>query len=149
VVETGVGRNARWPGARCGLEPAHQLRRGKRHFLRHQAAEREAEHIDLPQSQRLDEGDRIDGHAFHRGRHLAGAARDAGIVEQNDFAITGESVGHQRVPVVHGTGEMHVEDQRHAAGLAKAAIGEADAVGFDELCRRGSGDCGSSWSTPD
>jgi hypothetical protein len=32
---------------------------------------------------------------------------------------------------------MHVEDQRHAAGLAEAAIGEADAVGFDELCRRG------------
>jgi hypothetical protein len=30
-----------------------------------------------------------------------------------------------------------IEDDRHAAGLAKAAIGETDAIGFDELSRRG------------
>jgi hypothetical protein len=32
---------------------------------------------------------------------------------------------------------VHVEDERLASGLAEAAIGEADAVSFDELCRRG------------
>src|SRR6266403_5879422 len=39
--------------------------------------------------------------------------------------------------MVHGAGEVLVEDEWHAAGLAKAAIGKADAVRFDELRRRG------------
>src|ERR1700754_3271879 len=39
--------------------------------------------------------------------------------------------------MVHGAGEVLVEDERHAAGLAESAIGEADAVRFDELCWRG------------
>src|SRR3977135_3594772 len=30
-----------------------------------------------------------------------------------------------------------VEDDRHAAGLAESAIGEADSVSLYELCRRG------------
>src|SRR5882757_2131588 len=32
---------------------------------------------------------------------------------------------------------MHVEDERHAARFAEAPVGEADVIGFDELCRRG------------
>jgi len=32
---------------------------------------------------------------------------------------------------------MLVEDDRHAAGFAKSAIGEADSVSLDELCWRG------------
>jgi hypothetical protein len=39
--------------------------------------------------------------------------------------------------MVYGAGEVLVEDERHAARFAKPAIGEADAVGFDELRRRG------------
>ena len=39
--------------------------------------------------------------------------------------------------MVHGAGEVLVEDERHAGGIAKAAIGKADAVSFDELRRRG------------
>ena len=34
--------------------------------------------------------------------------------------------------MIHDTGEMHVEDQRHPADLAEAARGKADAVGLDE-----------------
>src|SRR5229473_8405167 len=44
--------------------------------------------------------------------------------------------------MVHGAGKMHVEDERHARGLAETAIGEADALGFDEL--RGCGLMGVS-----
>src|SRR6266852_3816581 len=44
--------------------------------------------------------------------------------------------------MVHGAGEMHVEDERHARGLAETAIGEADALGLDEL--RGCGLMGVS-----
>jgi hypothetical protein len=68
---------------------------------------------------------------------LAGGGRDAGIVEKDDLAIGSETVGHRRVPVIHGTHVMHVEDERHAAGLTETAIGEADALGFGELCWRG------------
>jgi hypothetical protein len=39
--------------------------------------------------------------------------------------------------MVHGAGEVLVEDERHAGCIAKAAIGKADAVSFDELRRRG------------
>jgi hypothetical protein len=35
--------------------------------------------------------------------------------------------------MIHGAGEMLVEDQRYARGLAEAAVGEADAIGLDEL----------------
>jgi hypothetical protein len=39
--------------------------------------------------------------------------------------------------MVHSAGEVLVEDERYAGRIAKAAIGEADAVSFDELRRRG------------
>jgi hypothetical protein len=71
------------------------------------------------------------------GRHFAGGAGYAGVVEQDDFAAVGEAVGHCRVPMVHGAGEVLVEDERRTGWIAKAAIGKADAVGFDELRRRG------------
>jgi hypothetical protein len=29
------------------------------------------------------------------------------------------------------------KDERHSSSLAKAAMGKADSVSFDELCRRG------------
>src|SRR5258706_4209054 len=39
--------------------------------------------------------------------------------------------------MVHGAGEVLVENERHSAGFAEASIGEADSVGLDELRRRG------------
>src|SRR3989442_12521837 len=48
--------------------------------------------------------------------------------------------------MLHGAGEMHVEDERHARGLAETAIGETDALGFDEL--RGCGLMGMSRHRP-
>jgi hypothetical protein len=39
--------------------------------------------------------------------------------------------------MVHGAGKVLVEDERHAGCIAKTAIGKADAIGFDELRRRG------------
>ena len=43
----------------------------------------------------------------------------AGIVEQNDFALLGKTVGHRRVPMIHRAHEMHVEDERHVPALPK------------------------------
>ena len=39
--------------------------------------------------------------------------------------------------MVHRPREVLVENERHPARLPEAAIGEADAVGLDELCWRG------------
>ena len=39
--------------------------------------------------------------------------------------------------MIHRAHEVHVEDERHGAGLAEAAIREADTVGFDILRRSG------------
>jgi hypothetical protein len=38
--------------------------------------------------------------------------------------------------MVHGAGEMLVENEWYAAGFTEATIGKADAVGIDELRRR-------------
>jgi hypothetical protein len=38
--------------------------------------------------------------------------------------------------MVHGTREVLVEEERHAARFAEATIREANAVGLDELRRR-------------
>jgi hypothetical protein len=39
--------------------------------------------------------------------------------------------------MVHRPGEVLVENERYAARFTEATIGEADAVGLDELRRRG------------
>jgi hypothetical protein len=50
--------------------------------------------------------------------------------------------------MVHGASEVLIEDERDTAGLAKATIRKADAVGLDELRRRGLVVYASSCSTP-
>ena len=62
---------------------------------------------------------------------------NAGIVKQDHFPAFGETIGHSRVPMVHGAGIVLVEDERYAVRLAEAAIGETNAVGLGELRRRG------------
>jgi hypothetical protein len=62
---------------------------------------------------------------------------NASIVEKNHLALFGETIGHRWIPMVHGAGEMLIEDERHAAGFAESAMCEADSVGLYELCRPG------------
>src|ERR1700726_901337 len=123
----------------CAIDdhPANEIGRLQYDFLHDHAADREAKYVDLLQAQRLDEGDGVSGHLFECGRDLAGAAGDARVVEQDHLAAASQAIGHHRVPVIHGAEVVLVEDERHAAGLAEAAIGEADSVSLYELRRRG------------
>jgi hypothetical protein len=114
-----------------------QLRGLQRDLLGDEAADREAEHINLLQSQRLDEGDGVGAHRLERGRHLARAVGNACVVEQDHFPRRREAVGHRRIPVVHRAGEMHVEDQRHATRFAEASVSEPNTRRVHELRRRG------------
>src|ERR1700719_1439270 len=123
----------------CAIDdhPANEIGRLQSDFLHDQAADREAKYVNLLQAQRLDEGDGVGGHLLERRRDLAGAAGDARVVEQDHLTVASEAMRHHRVPVIHGADVVLVEDERHAAGLAESAIGEADSVSLNELCRRG------------
>ena len=70
-------------------------------------------------------------------RHLARAARNAGVIKQDNFPVAGQAVGDGRIPIIHRPAKMLIEDQRHAASLAEPAIGEAYVIDLDDL--RGSG----------
>src|ERR1700693_5570389 len=59
------------------------------------------------------------------------------LLNKSTSPSRGKATRHRRVPVIHGAQVVHVEDDRHAAGLAESAIGEADSVSLYELCRRG------------
>src|ERR1700726_3862075 len=123
----------------CAIDDqlANEIGRLQHDFLRDHAADREAKYVNLLQAQRLDEGDSLSAHALERRRDLAGAAGDARVVEQDHLTVASEAIRHHRVPVIHGADVVLVEDERHAAGLAESAIGEADAVSLYEQCRRG------------
>src|SRR5208282_2190589 len=71
-------------------------------------------------------GDSVGPHVLKARRRPARTARDARVVKQDHLAVLGQAIGHGRVPVVHRPAEMLVEDERHAAGRAETAIGEAD-----------------------
>src|ERR1700676_1151534 len=109
----------------------------QRDFLRDHAADREAEHIRLAQTKCSAEGDRVGAHLLARGRTLAGAARNARVFEQDPLTLARQAIRPRRVPVIHCADVVHIEHERYAVRLAEAAIGEADSVSFDELCRRG------------
>src|SRR5207245_10247693 len=101
------------------------------------SADREAEHIRLVQTKGSAEGDRVGAHLLERRRDLAGAAGNARVVEQDHLTVASQAIRNRRVPIIHGADVVLVEDDRHTAGLAESAIGEADSVSLYELCRRG------------
>jgi hypothetical protein len=118
-------------------QAADEIRFRKRYLLRHEAADRKTQHVDLLQPECLDECDGVACHLFKRGRNLARPARDAGVVEQNDLSFSREAIGHRRIPMVHRPGEVLVENEGYAIRLPEATIGDPDAVRLDELRRRG------------
>src|ERR1700722_7228694 len=126
--------------ARAGAseyETADQLGTAERKGLRDVSADGEAQQIDLCKSEGADEIGGVVGHGIDRVRGLSGRRGDPRIVEQDDGPMFRKAVGDRGIPVIHSTTKMLHENERHAAGLAESAIGEADSVSLDELCRRG------------
>ena len=135
----GQGRHALATSRPCPHQDqaADQARLGERQRLRDEAAKRKTEDVDLCKTKRLDERRRVGRHLLDRGWHLAVRAGNARVIEQDHLPPRREAVGHQRVPVVHGTGEMHVEDERDAARFAEAPVSEPNTCRLYELRRRG------------
>ncbi len=69
-------------------------------FLRHAAAKREAQQVDVLVAERADERNGVGGHHGDRVRHLAAGGADAPIVERDDVPSRGDAIDHAWVPVV-------------------------------------------------
>src|SRR6202163_558384 len=130
----------RLTSARAGAseyETADQLGTAERKGLRDVSPDGEAQQIDLCESEGADEIGGVFGHRIDRVRGLSGRRGDPRIVEQDDGPMFRKPVSDRGIPVIHSTPKMLHENERHAARLAESAIGEADPVSLDELCRRG------------
>lgn len=110
---------------------ADEFGAGLRDHLRDEAAQREAEKVDLRETKSLDERDRILRHVGDVNRGLAARAAHAAIVEDDDAAAGGDAVEDLRVPVVEHGREVVQEDHRHSAALSEFAIRKLGVLHLD------------------
>ena len=110
---------------------ADQLGAGLRDHLRDEAAQREAEKVDLREAKGLDERDRVLRHVGDADRGLAARAPHAAIVEDDDMAAAGDPVEDLRVPVVKHGREVVQEDHGHAASLSELTIHDPGVLHLD------------------
>ena len=103
------------------------------YFLRDQAAHGVGEQVGLPKAECVDEADRVAGHRLDAVRDQPAGRRHAGVVEQDDLTVGGETVGDGRVMVIERAHKVLEEHQRPAAGHAEPAVREPDAFRLDEL----------------
>src|SRR2546425_769364 len=107
----------------CALPISHQdeiankFRTIERDLLRDHSADGEAKKVDLLQPQSVDERLGVLRHACERRGHFTSRAGDAGIVEDNDFALLGEAVEDGWVPVVQVASKVLIEDKRQPEPL--------------------------------
>jgi hypothetical protein len=73
-------------------EPADEPRSYEYQFLRYEAAEREAEQVDLAGAEHVDEAESVTRHVGDVVRDPAGGGADASVVEQDHLAVLGEAV---------------------------------------------------------
>src|SRR3546814_5610109 len=79
---------------------AHQRRRLKRHVLCDKTAKREADEVDLLQSQRADCSNDVVGHLRNGKRCLAARPADAAIIEREDGSYRGERLDDPRIEII-------------------------------------------------
>src|SRR6202521_3912383 len=102
-------------------------------LLRDEAADRKSESVELLNAERVDKGSCVLRHLFNRSRNFTARAGDAGVVEQDHFAVLGKSVGQRGIPVIHGPGKVHEEEQWDVDRCAEATAREANACRLEEL----------------
>jgi hypothetical protein len=95
--------------------------------LRDEAANREAEQIDLLKVQCFEERNRVVGHRLNRVRRPARRSGDADVVERDHPSIRRECVDERGIPVVEVAAEVLEQDELHIA-LTDVAVGIFDSV---------------------
>jgi hypothetical protein len=77
-------------------------------------AHREAEEINLCETEGADKQDCVRRHLFYRGRRCAAGGANASIVERDDVTARREPINHARVPVVQDGSQVDEEYHRRA-----------------------------------
>ena len=125
-------------GAGAGEDDlADELRFVRGDQLGDHAAHREAEEVDLLETQRPDEGDGVVRHRLDGVGRGAARGADAPVVEGDDPVLRGDAVDDSGVPVVQDGGQVGEEDHRDAGRRAELAVGEVDTADRDRPRRRG------------
>ena len=109
----------------------------QREGLGHVAANREAEDINLRESQRTHERDGVVRHCFDRVRRVPSRSRHASVVEQHHRSVVGESIRDSRIPMVHAPAKVLKEEKGDSRFLTEATVGEPNLVALDEASRSG------------
>jgi hypothetical protein len=110
VWSCGRGRSCGPPSVRT---PA--CRPGQRDLLGDEAAQGEADDVDLHEAEGVEQGHGVPGHLGDRPRGRAAGCADAGVVEGHDMAAGGQRVDQRGVPIVEVAAEVLEQDQRHVA----------------------------------
>ena len=144
VPNSGATSGSSWPtpSPPRGAVPTSTTRRtssgrSTSDLLRDESAHREAEQIDVLESECVDQRGGVPRHPGDGVGCRAGAESDSGVVGEDHLAAGGERVGNRRVVVVEVAHEVLQQHDRGAAGVSEAAVGEAGSVRFNELGRRG------------
>lgn len=106
-------------------------------FLRYHPPEREPNDVDPGKTERADHLCRVIRHILDEGARNTGRRRAAPIIVQDHLAARCQSVGHDRIPMIHATAKMLKEEERRLSriGFAPATIGEAVAFHLDDAGR--------------
>jgi hypothetical protein len=104
----------------------------KHETLRNVATDGEAEHIDLWQSQGIDEYSEVIAHRVDGVRRFAARTGDTCIVEEDYGTSLRKPVRHNRIPVVEAAAEVLKEDERRSAFRPEAPVCVVDPISLKE-----------------
>jgi hypothetical protein len=105
----------------------------ERDLLSDHPAQGETQHVYLGEAERLQERQCVPGHTGDGVGDLAGRAAYPRALEQDDLTTLGDGIGHCRIPVVQGAGEVLQQHQRRRRARSEAAVGVGLQPSHNEL----------------
>ena len=129
------------PAAPCGAADARTSRRhgrpGQRDLLGDEAADREAEQVDLVEVHRGEEREGVAGHLLDGVGVVPVEPPTPALSNGDDPPVARQRVDQRGIPVVEVPAEMLEKDKRHATLAAGVTVRVVDAVGrADQLVRK-------------
>jgi len=115
-------------------EATHQLGAVQRQVLSDIATQREAEQIDLPQLEGVEEVKSVLRHSSHVVGDFPTGEANARIIESDHRAILRKPIEEGRIPVVHRATEVLQKDQRGCRWVSETPIGKAHLPGTHKAC---------------
>src|SRR5712692_11810024 len=120
-------------------EATNKLGVAQRQVLSDIATQREAEQIDLPQLEGVEEVKSVLRHSSNVVGDFPTGEANARIIESDHRAILRKPIEEGRVPVVHRATEVLEKDQRGSRWVSETPIGKAHLPGTHKSCWSGLG----------